>query len=148
MKIISIYQFVNRHWTKQLTKSTRPSLIKAIFNTFSKEYLTLGIISFFNDVVARLGQPLLLGRLLLYFRLVLTILRMIFIVDTLIIEETFARSEDTTLTYHDAMIFASGIVLLNACNAFLMNEFNFLSYHYGMKVRIAVCSVVYRKVSD
>lgn len=65
-----IHSIQNRNWKKQLAKPTRPSLITAIVKTFWREYALLSFICTFNDVVARLGQPLLLGQLLLYFRLV------------------------------------------------------------------------------
>lgn len=64
----SSFRFENRNWKKQLAKPNRPSLITAIFKTFWREYALLSFICTFNDVVARLGQPLLLGQLLLYFR--------------------------------------------------------------------------------
>lgn len=57
-----------RSWKNQLNKSKRPSLLAAIFRTFWKELTLYGFVCFFNELVARLGQPLILGQLLLYFR--------------------------------------------------------------------------------
>lgn len=100
----------------------RPSLLKAIMTTFWKEYFMFSMLCFFNDVIIRLGQPLLLGKLLMYFR------------------------EDSTLSYEDAVTYASGIVVLNGINAILVNQFFIKGFHNGMKVRVAVCSLIYRKV--
>lgn len=46
----------------------------------------------------------------------------------------------------DALIFGNGIVLLNAINAITANYFNTLGWVNGMKVRIAMSSLIYRKV--
>lgn len=56
-----------RNWKKE-TRSSKPSLMVAVFKTFWKEYALLTTICAINDVVLRIGQPLLLGQLLLYFR--------------------------------------------------------------------------------
>lgn len=93
-----------------------------IFTTFWKDYAILSIISFINDILIRLGQPFLLGYFLLYFR------------------------TDTNITYHEALSYAIGIVVLNFLNALFSNHILLLSYHNGMKVRVAVCSLIYRKV--
>lgn len=53
--------------------------------------------------------------------------------------------KDTEITYNDAFLYASGIVGLNALNALLLNHIYHLAFHNGMKVRVAVCSVIYRK---
>lgn len=56
-------------------------------------------------------------------------------------------SEGSTMKYEEAIIYASGIVILTAINAILVSQFYSTSFHNGMKVRVAVCSLVYRKVS-
>lgn len=55
-------------------------------------------------------------------------------------------SEDSTMKYDDALMYACGIVILNAFNTILVNQFVMIAFHNGMKVRVAVCSLIYRKV--
>lgn len=51
------------------------------------------------------------------------------------------------MKYEDAMIYASGIVLLTAINGVLVNHFFMAGFHNGLKVRVAICSNIYRKVN-
>lgn len=60
--------FAHRNWERQLFKTRRPSLLAAIIATFGKEYGFLMLLSASNDIIAQLGQPMLLGQFLLYFR--------------------------------------------------------------------------------
>lgn len=53
--------------------------------------------------------------------------------------------EDSDVKHEDALIYASGIVLLTAFNAILVSKFNVTAFHNGMKIRVATCSLVYRK---
>lgn len=57
----------------------------------------------------------------------------------------FCFSADTDTEYSDALLYATGIVVLNGLNAIALNQVYNLSYHNGMKVRVAVCSLIYRK---
>lgn len=57
-------------------------------------------------------------------------------------------SENSDMTYTDAFIYANGIVLLNAINGFVLSQYSSFGYNNGTKVRIAVCSMIYRKVTS
>lgn len=59
---------------------------------------------------------------------------------------SYTNSEDTTLSYKDALIYASGLVTLNAFSIVFTSQIGSKGFHYGMKVRVAVCSLIYRKV--
>lgn len=62
------YSSLCRKWFEQQAGPGRPSLVKAIFKTFWREYGVLGFITIINDIVIRLAQPIFLGWLLMYFR--------------------------------------------------------------------------------
>jgi ATP-binding cassette, subfamily C (CFTR/MRP), member 4 len=67
-------------------------------------------------------QPLLLGRLLLYFK------------------------DDGDVTYEEAWLLAGGIVALQAGNAILVNQYSHKAFHTGMKMKVSACSIMFRKV--
>lgn len=74
-------------------------------------------------MVRRLGTPLLLGGLLHYFR------------------------KDSVEPYETALWFGAGICIATGLNVISGNQAIFGAFHVGAKIRVAVCSVVYRKVS-
>ena len=106
---------------KKLSK--KPSLLKVLIKTFWPEYLLIGVELALLDLVLRLLQPLMLGKLLNYFR------------------------PDTTMTKTEALWYAGAIVGLNAGNALFINQYIMGAFHYGMKVRAACCALIYRKVT-
>lgn len=60
--------FATRNWLVQKYSRRRPPLLKALVQTFWKKFLLLEATAFCNDILIRLTQPYLLGRLLMYFR--------------------------------------------------------------------------------
>lgn len=113
-----------RNWEKELSTLNRPSLLVAFIATFWKEYGILSLMCTCNDLIAQLAQPILLGQLLLYFR------------------------SGSSVTYHDALLYATGILLFNGIQTLSSNQIYMHGYHSAMKVRVAVCSLIYRKVSQ
>uniref|UniRef100_A0A182X2U3 Uncharacterized protein n=1 Tax=Anopheles quadriannulatus TaxID=34691 RepID=A0A182X2U3_ANOQN len=117
---------LERQWHRQLeqqrhTPSHSPSLVRAIFRTLWKEWVTLSVLAFFAEVVLRLLQPIFLGRMLLYFR------------------------EESNVTREDALYYACCMVAVRAIIVLCDNQYGIISVLTGVKAKIAVCSVVYRK---
>ncbi|XP_018575091.1 multidrug resistance-associated protein 4-like [Anoplophora glabripennis] len=116
---------LERNWNKNEEKAKKnnkkPSLLRVLVATFWPEYLYLGVLLAFMDIFIRLSQPLMLGRLLEYFKPV------------------------PTVTKTEALWYAGGVVVLNALSALFMNQYIMGAFHYGMKVRAACCALIYRK---
>lgn len=109
--------------SKKSKNKKKPSLLIALLGTFWPEYLVLGVILVIMDLLVRLSQPLMLGKLLDYFR------------------------PNTTISKTEALWYAGAVSGLNALSALLINQYIMRGFHYGMKVRTACCSLIYRKVS-
>ncbi|XP_011301174.1 probable multidrug resistance-associated protein lethal(2)03659 [Fopius arisanus] len=117
---------LEREWFKELEVCKRskksPNFLRTILRCFLWEYSLLGFLQIFNEFFLRLGTPMLLGGLLRYF-----------------------RADESTRSFDTALMFAAGICLATALNAITINQSVFGAFHIGGKIRIAVCSVVYRK---
>lgn len=74
------------------------------------------------NIYPRLGTPILLGGLLRYFK------------------------KSMNETYETALLYAAGICIATAINVITLNQAIFGAFHIGAKIRVATCSVVYRKV--
>ncbi|KAJ8687082.1 hypothetical protein QAD02_022876 [Eretmocerus hayati] len=116
---------LEKKWTRELKtareRNRSPSLLFTIIRTFIWEYSILGMIQILNEFVLGLGTPLLLGGLLQYFK------------------------PEPTTTYENALLCAGGIALTNAIQMITVNQNLYGCLHIGGRIRVAVCSLVYRK---
>ncbi|KAG5875254.1 hypothetical protein JTB14_011933 [Gonioctena quinquepunctata] len=117
---------LERKWNKHLLyckkRQQKPSLFKVLIATFWPEYLYLGVLLATMDLVFRLLQPIMLGHLLDFF-----------------------KPGPKTTTKTEALWYAGAVVALNSVSALFINQYIMDAFHYGMKVRAAVCALIYRK---
>lgn len=55
-------------------------------------------------------------------------------------------SKDSGISHASALQYASGLVIVNAISIVANNQLSLICYHNAMKIRVAVCSLVYKKV--
>ncbi|CAH1173842.1 unnamed protein product [Phaedon cochleariae] len=123
------------NWKKEIyrakTGSERPSLKRALFNTFWKSYGRYGIFVFINGSMRTL-HPLLLAKYIQYF------------------EENKTQSYDVgpiTITRKQyGWMLVIVLVLLAFIYVIIFHYISIGVQRVGMRVRIACCSLLYRKV--
>ncbi|KAK3096011.1 hypothetical protein FSP39_021917 [Pinctada imbricata] len=114
---------LEKEWMKELEKSRtggKPSLLKAIFRMFGLQYILLGIIVFIEEGT-KVGQPLLLGQLIRYF------------------------TPNSTMSSTEAYMYAMGVSISSIILAVAHHPYFFEVQRLGMKLRVACCSLLYRK---
>lgn len=115
-----------QHRLEQSTKSgsvkkvREPSLMKVLIRCFGFKTLLYGIFMAIMEILLRVAQPLLLGQMLLYF-------------NTMEVDKYYA--------YWCAV----GVILCSAINVFVVHPYMMGILHMGMKIRVACCSLIYRK---
>lgn len=119
---------LQRQWDKEIKKSGNgkydPSLIKALIRAYWLEGSFLGLLLIFSDIVIRIIQPQLLGGMLQYF-----------------------SPGNTGTTKEQGLIYAGAMVVGNLFSMLLLNHYMLCCLHFGMKLRVASCAVVYAKVN-
>uniref|UniRef100_A0A1I8MDU6 ABC transporter n=1 Tax=Musca domestica TaxID=7370 RepID=A0A1I8MDU6_MUSDO len=114
-------------WEEELAKSRRqgkePSLVKTIMRVFGPHYLMLGFFLFLTEIFLKCSQPLFLGALVSYYA------------------DAEADKSDQTKPF----LYALGVILASAGSVASMHPNMLGIIHTGMKVRVALCSMIYRK---
>lgn len=70
----------------------------------------------------RLIQPRFLGCMLEYFRV------------------------GSSITKEEALYYAGGMVICNFMTMMITNHYFIMCFHFGMKLRVATCAIIYKKV--
>lgn len=102
------------------SKVKGPSLLKVLIKCFGARIMFYGIILVIMEITLRVLQPLFLGRLLRYYN-------------------------TKEISKNDAYLYATGVILCSAINIFVVHPYMMAILHMGMKMRVACCSLIYRK---
>ncbi|KAL3283452.1 hypothetical protein HHI36_006596 [Cryptolaemus montrouzieri] len=112
-------------WNEEIQRGTenfsKPSLIRAIFKAYHKEYYVFAVATFINFVIVKCTQPIFLSKLINF----------------------FIYKNYTSL---DMFTYGGGLCGLMMLSSFLQNHSVFGCNLLAMKIRVAVSSLVYRKV--
>ncbi|XP_067014167.2 probable multidrug resistance-associated protein lethal(2)03659 [Anabrus simplex] len=114
-----------KYWNQELRQSVekrkKPSLTRVIVRCFGLKLAFYGLILACMELFLRVGQPLFLGRLIRFYR------------------------SDTRVSENDAYLYAISVVLCSVANIFVIHPYMMAIFHMGMKMRVACCSLIYRK---
>ncbi|XP_054091098.1 probable multidrug resistance-associated protein lethal(2)03659 isoform X2 [Zeugodacus cucurbitae] len=107
---------------KKRLKNKEPNLLSAVIRVFGLKLLALGLLFFSLEIGLRVTQPLFLGGLVNYY--------------------ANPTNKDDKYT---AYIYAMGVILCNALHVLLLHPYMLGMEHTGMKMRLAMCNLIYRK---
>ncbi|XP_064826807.1 ATP-binding cassette sub-family C member 4-like isoform X3 [Oncorhynchus masou masou] len=118
---------LQRHWDKEVRMAAKelrmPKLTKAIVKCYGKPYAVLGIFSFSVEVV-KVIQPVFLGKLIQYF-------------------EKYDPNNMDAL--YEAFGYAAGVSLSTVALTVLQSLYFYHVLRIGMKIRVAMCHMIYKK---
>uniref|UniRef100_A0A2S2N7M2 Multidrug resistance-associated protein 4 n=1 Tax=Schizaphis graminum TaxID=13262 RepID=A0A2S2N7M2_SCHGA len=107
------------------SRNREPSISRAIFRTFGGSIMFYGLVQMFTETILRITQPMLIRGLLAYFN----------------------RSESNIVDIKQAYMYATGLLINMLANILLYHHSQVEMLHLGMKIRVACCSVIYKKVN-
>ncbi|KAI2474194.1 ATP binding cassette (ABC) transporter subfamily C member [Diabrotica virgifera virgifera] len=118
---------LEKHWDRQVLlakeKSKKPSLMWALWKTFRLELIMYGILWCIQNVVLTSLKPLLIAQLV----------------------ALFINYSDDVVT--DIYIYSAAFIGVNVLIVFIYHHTAFGLQALGMKIRVAISSLVYRKIT-
>ncbi|KRT78583.1 ABC transporter ATP-binding protein, partial [Oryctes borbonicus] len=133
-----LYETLNEHkssylgdkielaWRKEEERAKRlqkpPSLRRVLIKVFGFEFMFYGIVLAFTEFAIRMIQPIALGQLILYY-----------------------TPNQSAISKDEAYMYAAAVVLCSLIYVFIVHPYMMGIIHLGMKLRVACCSLIYRK---
>ncbi|KAF7996689.1 hypothetical protein HCN44_002335 [Aphidius gifuensis] len=108
---------------KKHSKAT-PSLNRVLIKVFGARVALYGVALAIMEILLRVLQPLALGKLLSYYS---------------------KSGSGKKMTETDAYLYAGAVIMCSAVNIFVVHPYMMAILHMGMKMRVACCSLIYRK---
>ncbi|XP_023934404.2 ATP-binding cassette sub-family C member 4 isoform X1 [Bicyclus anynana] len=117
---------LEKKWHEEIAlankQGRKPSLLRAMTKTFWLSYAPSGVMFMIHALLLKPFQPVALSMLLWYWE------------------------PGSNMTYQQAVYCASTVIILSLLIAFIYHHGTYSTQQFGMKVRIAACSLIYRKV--
>ncbi|KAJ8954549.1 hypothetical protein NQ318_000783 [Aromia moschata] len=113
---------MEKYWLHEIKHEKNPSLWRALFKVFKFDFSICVIILLIMEFVLKLSYPLLLSQFL-----------------------KFYEPNQTEMDKNDAYIFAGLLVLVTFVQVMVSHRYMVCVLHLGMKLRVAMCSLIYRK---
>ncbi|KAL1513293.1 hypothetical protein ABEB36_002717 [Hypothenemus hampei] len=110
------------NWRQEKKNNKNASIIKCLVKTFGLTYLLFAIVQLICSTAIILFTPAVLSKFVVYFAF-----------------------HETSLTKKDAYFYGASVIGLNLFNIFYTNNLQQLVIEYAIKVRTAICSLIYRK---
>ncbi|KAL1500932.1 hypothetical protein ABEB36_006349 [Hypothenemus hampei] len=118
---------LEEEWKLEQLHYSKPLLLRALWRMFKKEIILYGAILFLQEFILGLPQPLALGKVIHY----------------------YAQKNDTdNATLQQAYIaycYAGLLISTLFLSTLVTHTYMLNTLHLGMKIRIACCSLIYRK---
>ncbi|XP_013196145.2 ATP-binding cassette sub-family C member 4 [Amyelois transitella] len=135
-------------WEKEVEDSSnrnrKPSLWRVLVKIFGCEMMLYGLILAAMEFLIRLQQPLFLGLLLRYYSP--TQEERNETIHATYLGRLFSYYDvHTNVAWGEAVFFAFGVIFCSAINVFVAHPFMMGVMHIGMKMRVGICSLIYRK---
>ncbi|XP_059490449.1 probable multidrug resistance-associated protein lethal(2)03659 [Neocloeon triangulifer] len=115
---------LERNWKKEQEKCSKkgtPSFFKAMWATFGLKFMAYGIVLLLIEIGVKVAQPLLLGQLIRYF------------------------TPMSGIEKDEAYWYAAGVILCSGISIVTLHPYMLGIMHIGMQMRVAACSLIYRK---
>ncbi|XP_055785728.1 ATP-binding cassette sub-family C member 4-like [Salvelinus fontinalis] len=123
----SLGEELQRHWDHEVQKAAKdlrpPKLTKVLIKCYWKPYAVLGIFTLVEEVI-KVIQPVFLGKLIQYFE---------------------KYDPDNMDTLYEAYGYAAGVCLSTLILAVTHHLYFFHVQRTGMKMRVAMCHMIYKK---
>ncbi|KAJ9591424.1 hypothetical protein L9F63_002030, partial [Diploptera punctata] len=116
---------LERLWAQELEyangRGERASLLRVLIKCYGPHAMFLGLVLAFTELCLQMTQPLFLGGLIRHF------------------------TPNSDVSREMAFIYAAAIIVCSTLNVFIMHLYCLSVFHTGMKMRVGLCSLIYRK---
>ncbi|ERL93480.1 hypothetical protein D910_10770 [Dendroctonus ponderosae] len=139
-----------RNWTKEVQNSAKktknPSLTRVIIKTFKWDLIFYGFLLFVMELVSRLPQPIFIGLFIRYFNPKNLKSSEKQFSPTYLLRAVFYFSKNQSrISKEEAFFFATCIMMCSLITVGIFHPYIMAGLHVGMQIRVACCSLVYRK---